>query len=50
MHESFDKVSKNLATDTDLKIMLLNHQNNYVGHLSGLLELKLVATFSIINN
>jgi len=25
----FPKVSKNLAMDTDLKIILLNYQNNY---------------------
>jgi len=30
----FAEVSKSLALDTDLKIILLDHQNNYVERLS----------------
>jgi len=32
------KVSKNLALDTDLKIILLDYQNNYIGRANWLLE------------
>ena len=34
MHEKkndFVEISKNLETDTDLKIILLNYQNTYLG-------------------
>jgi len=34
----FAEVSKNLQLDTDLKIILINYQNNYVGHSNCLLE------------
>jgi len=34
----FAEVSKNLQLDIDLKIILINYQNNYVGHSNWLLE------------
>jgi len=36
--EDFAEVSKNLTIDTNLKIILLNYQNNYIRYLNWLLE------------
>lgn len=44
----FAEVSQNLAVDTDLKILLLNHQNSYAGRSKWLLECQEIACHTII--
>jgi len=42
----FVEISKNLAQYTDLKIILLNHQNNYVERLN--INDKVAKSFNIL--